>query len=189
MDDVVVGNVVHQAACSLERAVPSAIPGINRLSTKVWGDRSFSDASHRVFATTRGVRFREMEYAVPVERLTDAFRGLQRVVDEHGWRIEFPVEVRVAAADDLWLSTAYGRASGYIAVHRYWRADPHEYFGAVEEVMLAHGGRPHWGKMHTQDAASLRARYPRFDDFVAARDRLDPQRRFRNPYLDRVLGE
>jgi FAD-linked oxidoreductase len=189
MDDVVVGNVVHQAACSLERAVPSAIPAINRLSTKVWGDRSFSDASHRVFATTRGVRFREMEYAVPVERLADAFRGLQRVIDEHGWCIEFPVEVRVAAADDLWLSTAHGRASGYIAVHRYWRADPHEYFGAVEEVMLAHGGRPHWGKMHTQDAASLRARYPRFDDFVAVRDHLDPQRRFRNPYLDRVLGE
>lgn len=189
MDDVLVGNVVHQAACSFERAVPAAIPAINRLSTRVWGDRTFSDASHRVFATPRGVRFREMEYAVPVERLGDAFRGLQRVIDEHGWRIEFPVEVRTAAADDLWLSTAHGRATGYIAVHRYWRADPHEYFGAVEEVMLAHGGRPHWGKMHRQDAASLRERYPRFDDFVAVRDRLDPGRRFRNPYLDRVLGE
>ena len=155
----------------------------------MWGDRTFSDASHRVFATSRGVRFREMEYAVPVENLTAAFRDLQRVIAEHGWRVEFPVEVRIAAADDLWLSTASGRASGYIAVHRYWRADPTAYFAAVEEVMLAHGGRPHWGKMHTLDAAALRERYPRFDDFVALRDRLDPDRAFRNPYLQRVLGE
>ncbi len=189
VDDVIVGNGVHQAVCSIGRAAPALVPGINRLSAKVWGDRTFSDASHRVFATSRGVRFREMEYAVPVENLAAAFRDVQRVIGENGWRIEFPVEVRVAAADDLWLSTASGRASGYIAVHRYWRADPTAYFAAVEEVMLAHGGRPHWGKMHTLDASALRRRYPRFDEFTALRDRLDPNRLFRNPYLQRVLGE
>lgn len=188
VDDVLVGNVVHQSVCSAGRAAPRLVPGINRFSARVWGDRTFSDASHRVFATSRGVRFREMEYAVPVENLASAFRGVQRVIDEHGWRIEFPIEVRVAAADDLWLSTASGRPSGYIAVHRYWKTDPTDYFAAVEEVMLAHGGRPHWGKMHTLDASALRSRYPRFDDFVALRDRLDPRRAFRNPYLDRVLG-
>lgn len=189
VDDLIVGNGVHQLVCSAGRAVPPLVPGINRLSARVWGDREFSDASHRVFATARGVRFREMEYAVPVENLARAFRGLQRVIDEHGWHVEFPVEVRVAAADDLWMSTASGRASGYIAVHRYWRADPTAYFSAVEEIMLAHGGRPHWGKMHTLDAEALRERYPRFDDFLALRDRLDPKRAFRNPYLQRVLGE
>lgn len=189
VDDVLVGNVVHQSVCSAGRAAPGLVPGINRLSAKVWGDRTFSDASHRVFATSRGVRFREMEYAVPLDRLASAFRGVQRVIDERGWRIEFPIEVRTAAADDLWLSTASGRASGYLAVHRYWKTDHTEYFAAVEEVMLAHEGRPHWGKLHTLDASALRARYPRFDDFTALRDRLDPDRAFRNPYLDRVLGE
>lgn len=189
VDDVLVGNVVHQSVCSAGRAAPGLVPGINRLSAKVWGDRTFSDASHRVFATSRGVRFREMEYAVPLDRLASAFRGVQRVIDEHGWRIEFPIEVRTAAADDLWLSTASGRPSGYLAVHRYWKTDHPEYFAAVEEVMLAHEGRPHWGKLHTLDASALRARYPRFADFTALRDRLDPDRAFRNPYLDRVLGE
>ena len=92
--------------------------------------------------------------------------------------------MRFAAPDDLWLSTAHGRESGYIAVHRYWREDPTEYFEAVEQIMLGFGGRPHWGKMHTLDAAALRDRYPRFDDFVALRDRLDPDRMFQNPYLD-----
>lgn len=189
VDDFVVGNGVHQVVCTAGRAVPSLVPAINRLSARVWGDRTFSDTSHRVFATSRGVRFREMEYAVPVEHLADAFRGMQRVVDENGWRVEFPVEVRVAAADDLWMSTAHGRATGYLAVHRYWRAPYREYFAAVEEVMLALGGRPHWGKLHTLDAAALAPRYPRFADFTALRDRLDPDRMFGNRYLERVLGE
>ena len=189
VDDILVGNVAHQIVCTAGRVAPAAVPRINRLSSRVWGDRTFSDASHRVFATARGVRFREMEYAVPLENLTDAFRALQRVIDEHGWRVEFPVEVRVAAGDDLWMSTAYGRDTGYLAVQRYWRADHHAYFAAVEQVMQGFGGRPHWGKLHTLDAGALLQRYPRFDDFVALRDRLDPERRFRNAYLDRVLGE
>jgi len=104
------------------------------------------------------------------------------------WRISFPLEVRAAAADDIWLSTAHGRAAGYIAVHRYFRENPRKYFTDVESIMQAHGGRPHWGKMHDLDADALRAVYPRFDDFLAVRDRLDPERRFSNRYLERVLG-
>jgi FAD-linked oxidoreductase len=189
IDDVVVGNGLHQVACSVARTLPPTVPAISRTSVRMWGNREFTDLSHRVFATERSVRFREMEYALPVEKVGSAFDELRRLVDDEGWRISFPVEVRFAAADDLWLSTAHGRASGYIAVHRYWREDPTEYFEAAEHIMLAHGGRPHWGKMHTLDASILRDRYPRFDDFVALRDRLDPARMFRNRYLDRVLGE
>ena len=189
VDDTLVGSGLHQVACTVARAVPATIPPINRLSVKLWGDREFTDASSRVFATSRSVRFREMEYALPAENVRPAFDALRALVDERGWRISFPVEVRFAAADDRWLSTAHGRASGYIAVHRYWREDPTEYFEAVEQIMVDFGGRPHWGKMHTLDASILRSRYPRFEDFVALRDRLDPERMFANAYLDRVLGE
>ncbi|MFK4806333.1 D-arabinono-1,4-lactone oxidase [Microbacterium sp. ZW CA_36] len=188
IDDTLVGSGLHQVACSTGRAIPALVPTINRVSAKVWGDREFTDASARVFATSRSVRFREMEYALPVPNVRPAFEALRALVDERGWRIGFPVEVRFAAADDRWMSTAHGRASGYIAVHRYWREDPTEYFEAVEEIMLGFEGRPHWGKMHTLGAETFRERYPRFDDFVALRDRLDPERLFRNPYLDRVLG-
>jgi len=189
VDDVLVGGLAHQAACSLARTVPATAGPINRLSANVWGSREFTDVSHRVFATQRSVRFREMEYALPAANVRPAFEGLRALIDENGWRIAFPAEVRFAAGDDLWLSTAHGRDSGYIAVHRYWREDPTEYFEAAEQILLSHDGRPHWGKMHTLDAAALRARYPRFGDFVALRDRLDPDRMFQNPYLARVLGE
>lgn len=188
VDDTLVGNGLHQVACTVAKTVPATIPGINRLSVKMWGDREFTDASHRVFATARSVRFREMEYALPAAQVRPAFEALRALVDERGWRISFPVEVRFAAGDDRWLSTAHGRDSAYIAVHRYWRDDPAEYFEAVEQIMLGFEGRPHWGKMHTLDAAVLRERYPRFEDFTALRDRLDPDRLFANPYLDRVLG-
>ena len=102
--------------------------------------------------------------------------------------ISFPVEVRTAPADDAMLSTAHGRATAYIAVHVYRGTKSKGYFGAVERICKAVGGRPHWGKLHSQDSADLRRVYPRFDDFLAVRDRVDPGRMFTNDYLDRVLG-
>ena len=187
-DDSLMSNTLFAGTTALQHRVPSSTPGINRLSTKLTGNRSFSDASHRVFATERRVRFREMEYAIPVDQIPAALREVKALIDNKGWTVSFPIEVRAAAADDLWLSTATGRATGYIAVHRYFREDPTEYFTAVEEIMKAHEGRPHWGKMNTRTAADLAPAYPRFADFLAVRDRLDPERMFGNDYLDRVLG-
>ncbi|WP_417563595.1 D-arabinono-1,4-lactone oxidase [Microbacterium sp.] len=189
IDEELLSNGVYRAVCAAGTAVPAIIPAFSRLAVRLTGNREYTDWSNRVFTQNRGVRFREMEYALPAENVRPAFDALRALIAERRWRLSFPVEVRFAAADDLWLSTAHGRASGYIAVHRYWREDPTEYFAAVEEIMLGLGGRPHWGKMHTLDAAALRERYPRFDDFVALRDRLDPRRRFANAYLQRVLGE
>ena len=189
IDETLLSNTVYRMVCATGRIAPVITPRFNRLAVQLTGDREYTDRSHTVFTQRRAVRFREMEYALPAENVVAAFRAIRELIARRGWRIEFPIEVRFAAEDDLWLSTAHGRATGYIAVHRYWRADPTEYFNAVEDVLLQHGGRPHWGKLHTLDAAQLRASYPRFDDFVAVRDRLDPERRFGNPYLRRVLGE
>jgi FAD/FMN-containing dehydrogenase len=174
--------------CNLGHLAPGVTPSINRLATKVYGDREYTDDSYEVFTAPRRVRFREMEYALPLDEVPAALHELRAMIDASGWRISFPVEVRAAAPDENWLSTAHGRESGYIAVHRYVKDDPEQYFRAAEQIFLAHGGRPHWGKMHYLDAAVFSERYPRFGDFLAVRDRLDPQRVFRNAYLDRVLG-
>jgi L-gulono-1,4-lactone dehydrogenase len=180
---------VFAATCGLGAGIPALIPGINHLADRLVADREVTDLSHRVFVASRTVRFREMEYALPVERVPAALRAINQLIRDRGWRVSFPVEVRVAAADDNWMSTAHGRASGYIAVHRYYREDPTEYFTAVEQIMMGFGGRPHWGKMHFRDAESLSEAYPRFADFLAVRDRLDPERLFGNDYLERVLGK
>ncbi len=188
VDETLLSNGVYRLVCAAATVAPAIVPRFSRLAVRLTGDREYSDLSTRVLTQSRTVRFREMEYALPAENVRPAFQALRALIDERGWRISFPVEVRFAAADDLWLSTAHGRASGYIAVHRYWREDPAEYFEAVEQIMLSYGGRPHWGKMHTRDAGALRERYPRFDEFTAVRDRLDPARMFQNRYLERVLG-
>jgi L-gulono-1,4-lactone dehydrogenase len=188
-DESLMSNTFFARTTALQRRFPGMTPRINRISTKLTGDRSFSDRSYRVFATERRVRFREMEYAIPQEQIPAVLREIRALIERKGWTISFPVEVRAAAQDDLWMSTATGRATGYIAVHRYFREDPTEYFAAVETIMKAHEGRPHWGKMNTRTAADLAPAYPKFGEFLKVRDRLDPDRVFTNDYLDRVLGK
>jgi FAD-linked oxidoreductase len=188
VDDEFLANGLYRGVCALGAVAPAVIPPFSRLAQKLTGNRDFTDASPSVFVTSRTVRFREMEYALPRAAVPGALAEVKALIEARGWRISFPVEVRSAAADDNWMSTAYGRETGYIAVHRYYRENPHPYFREVERIMMAHDGRPHWGKMHYRDADSLREAYPRFDDFLAARDRLDPSRLFANEYLARVLG-
>lgn len=187
-DDQFMSNHLFEATNRLGRLLPVTIKPQNWLGERLVAAREFRDVSHRVFAAERTVHFKEMEYALPREHIPAALRAIDELVEARGWRISFPVEVRCAAADDIWLSTGHGRESGYIAVHRYHRDDPTEYFEAVETIFRSFEGRPHWGKMHTRDADSLRGMYSQFDNFVAVRDRLDPERLFANAYTERVLG-
>ncbi|MET3807420.1 L-gulonolactone oxidase [Nakamurella sp. UYEF19] len=188
LDDEILSNGVFGLTCGLGTLMPQVIPPVNRLAARLIGNRRFTDSSQEVFTSPRRVRFREMEYAIDREALPQALSEIRNLIKARGWRISFPLEIRVAAADEVWLSTAYRRASAYVAVHRY-RRDPFAgYFLAVQEILLAYGGRPHWGKLHTLDAGQFRERYPRFDDVLAVRDEVDPDRLFRNAYLDRVLG-
>ncbi|MEU3729366.1 D-arabinono-1,4-lactone oxidase [Streptomyces sp. NPDC033538] len=187
-EDEFLSNGVFQAANLVGRAAPAAIPSIARISSKALSARTYTDTPYKVFTSPRRVRFLEMEYAVPREAVVETLRELRAMLDRSRLRISFPVEVRTAPADDITLSTASGRDSAYIAVHMF-RGTPYQaYFTAAERVFTAHGGRPHWGKIHTRDAEYFSRVYPRFGEFTALRDRLDPDRLFRNDYLRRVLG-
>lgn len=189
LEDRFVGNTVFGVACRVMRARPAWIPRIQRLVGKAISKSEYSDRSDRVFTSPRLVRFAEMEYAIPRDAAVEAVREVRRLIDEKRFDVAFPIECRVSAADDIFLSTAHGRPTAYVAVHMFQGMDHEPYFRAVEDVMRSLGGRPHWGKLHYQDHRSLRELYPAWGRFAAVRDRLDPQGRFRNAYLDRVLGE
>jgi L-gulono-1,4-lactone dehydrogenase len=188
LDDDFLSNRVFDAVNRLTTRRPALIPQANAIASRLLSPRDYIDRSHRVFASVRTVRFREMEYAVPRAAVPQVLTEIEAYLTHSGEQIGFPVEVRFAAADDIWLSTAYGRDTGYIAVHQYHQRAHEPYFRAVEAIAMDVDGRPHWGKLHYRDAASLRATYERHDDFVALRDKLDPQRMFGNDYLTRVLG-
>jgi FAD-linked oxidoreductase len=180
-------NVAFGTVCRLGRLRPKWIPALSKLM-KSGGRNEYVERSYRVFTSPRMVHFYEMEYAVPRENVVEVLKRLTEWVDGSGLTISFPVEVRVAAADDIPLSTASGRESAYIAVHVYWGMPYEQYFRGVEAIMDSVAGRPHWGKMHYQTAGSLAPRYPQWDRFQAVRRRLDPEARFSNTYTERVLG-
>jgi L-gulono-1,4-lactone dehydrogenase len=188
IDDIVLENHAFGVIQRAGRVRSSWIPGLARVTARTMSKSEVTDRSDRVFANERLVRFAEMEYAIPRAHLLHAVREVRRMIEMSGLHISFPVEVRTVAADDIPLSPAYGRETGYIAVHVYWRAGYERFFREVEAIMDAFDGRPHWGKLHYQTAETLRRRYPLWDSFSAVRDRLDPARRFGNAYLDRVLG-
>ncbi len=188
LEDEFLSNTLFRATCTLGRHVPGIIPAVNSVAARALGARTYTDAAYRVFTSPRRVRFKEQEYAVPRAALSDVLSEVRSLFQRRDWRISFPIEVRVTPRDDVWLSTAYGRDSAYIAIHVFHSSPHEEYFRDVEAVMTSVGGRPHWGKMHTRDADYLAGAYPRMTDFLAVRDLADPERRFGNDYLRQVLG-
>ena len=188
VNEEVMENALFGALLQLGRRRPSMVPKLAEFAVGAAGSRSYVSASADVFTTPRRNRFVEMEYAIPYEHIVDAFDRVRSFINTLDYPIGFPIEVRVLGADDIPLSTAHRRRSAYIAVHMQKGLDFEEYFRGVEEIMLAIDGRPHWGKLHYRSAVNLRDLYPEWDTFLAARDTLDPNRRFTNAYLRRVLG-
>jgi L-gulono-1,4-lactone dehydrogenase len=186
--DVLIENAALDAACRLGRRFPSTIPPVNRRFAALMTGAEHLDASHRVYANTRLVRFTEMEYGIPREHAAEALERVLALIERRRLQVGFPIELRVVAPDDALLSTAYGRPTAYIAVHQYHGMEFETYFRAVEAIMEDYGGRPHWGKRHYQSAATLAPRYPEWERFQGVRRRLDPEGRFENDYTRRVLG-
>jgi L-gulonolactone oxidase len=188
VDEELVQNKALGLVCRTGRRFPKQAPRLNRLVSSALSASEVEDRPYKVYATHRAVRFTEMEYAVPREHGREAVERVMRLVADRELPILFPLEVRFAAGDDAFLSTAYRRDTCYIAVHQYTGMEFETYFRAVEAIMDSYGGRPHWGKRHYQTAATLRDRYPEWERFQAVRRRLDPDGTFLNDYTRRVLG-
>ncbi|WP_026373555.1 D-arabinono-1,4-lactone oxidase [Agrococcus lahaulensis] len=189
LDERVLTDYGHRALLSVGHAVPRTAPALNDLAARLMPRGRFVEPSHDVFSAPRRVRFRELEYGLPVEAVPEALREIDRALRRVDLVPTFPFEVRAIGADDAHLSTANGRATGYIAAHRWWREDPRPLFDLVEPILLAHDGRPHWGKLHSLRAPQLAERLPGFGAFLAARDELDPERLFSSAWTRRVLGD
>jgi len=139
--------------------------------------------SYEVLANERNDKHTEMEYSVPVARGPACFAALRARIARDFPELHWPLEYRTLAADDLWLSTASGRATATISVHQGVELPDAPLFRACEEIFAAHDGRPHWGKVHYRSGKELEGLYPRWRDWWRARDRYDPQELFLNPYL------
>jgi len=181
-------NIAFGLVCRTGRRFPSLAPRVAKLVTSAAAERELIDRSDKIFCSPRKVKFLEMEYGVELDAVPDAVERIGSLTRRLPVKPLFPIEVRVSASDDIPLSTGFGRTSGWIAVHQYVGVPYEAYFQGVEAIMNDYGGRPHWGKLHFQSAATLADRYPEWDAFQRKRRALDPGGVFSNPYLDRVLG-
>jgi L-gulonolactone oxidase len=186
--EIYYGNLRHGANAALGRRRPERIPELARGVVASMHRTERVDLSYHVFCTTRLVRFVEMEYAIPRHEMANGLRTIRALIEREGLLVDFPIEIRAIGADDIPLSMAAGRETCYLAVHLSAGTPFETYFHGVEAIMDGLGGRPHWGKMHFQTAASLAPRYPEWERFRAVRRRLDPDGRFSNAFADRVLG-
>lgn len=187
LDDLITNSVLA-GVCRIGRTNSAWVAPLNRLCTRFWGNSERTEHWSTGFTSRRRVRFNEMEYALPYEAVPEVVAELRQLFRREQISSTFPLEVRTAAPDTAWLASNHGRKTGYIAVHQHFGQDYRQYFSQVEPIFLAAGGRPHWGKLHTLDCHQLAPLYPHWDQMVALRDKLDPDRIFSNPYLTQVLG-
>jgi FAD-linked oxidoreductase len=168
-------------ATPLRKAAAKALLSIAKPETAV-------DEGWKLLSTERPVRFNEMEFHLPAENQLRALEEVVATIEKERPDVFFPIEARRIAPDDAWLSPFQGGARGSVAVHAYYRDDFSFLYQLVEPIFRRYDGRPHWGKLHTLRGQQLEAIYPRWKDFLAVRQELDPEGRMLNPYLKGLFG-
>jgi FAD-linked oxidoreductase len=147
------------------------------------------DEGWKLLSNERPVRFKEMEYHLPIERQVEVLRAVIARIEAEATDVFFPIEARIIAPDDAWLSPFYQRESGSIAVHAWYKESHDWMFQHIEPLFREAGGRPHWGKLHSLGQGELAALYPMFGEANAVRRSLDPQGRMLNPFLRKLFGD
>lgn len=188
MNQLVLENALFGLLSRGCRVFPKLCRPVSRLSARFVPVGNEIGYSHQLFTTKRLVRFNEMEYSVPAEKMETVVRDIRQCVADHGFDVHFPVECRYVKGDDIWLSPSYGRASAHIAVHMYKGMPYRKYFTEIEKIFRRHDGRPHWGKWHTQSAEELADLYPKWEAFRGIRDEMDPNEMFQNSYLKKMFA-
>lgn len=181
-------NLAWEGICRLGSALPrAATPYLNRATVATFDESRAVGPSHEIYPTTRDVRFNESEFGVALDDAVEAFCDLRETVLEH--RVQFPVEFRTVAGDDIPISPAYGRDSAFFACHTYHRKPYREFLEDCAATLEPYDARPHWGKHHWYGPDRFADLYPEWDTFQRVRREFDPEGRFLNDHLADVFGD
>ncbi|MFF2878681.1 D-arabinono-1,4-lactone oxidase [Gottfriedia sp. NPDC057991] len=169
------------------RNFPKSSSQISKISGSSVPNSRMVGPSHELFATTRNVKFNEMEYSIPAQYMNDATLEIQEEIKNKRFNVHFPIECRFVKSDNFLISPASMRDSAYIAIHMYKGMPHQEYFNRIEEILQSYNGRPHWGKMHSMNIEKLNHSYPSLSNFLTIRSLLDQNNIFVNAYLAKLF--
>jgi FAD/FMN-containing dehydrogenase len=141
-----------------------------------------------VLPSEQHLKFNELEYSFDISAAPEVFAAIRkRIKEKHRRHIAWRILYRPVAADDAWLSNAYGKDIVAITVHHHAPLPYREYFDDIESIFRSFGGRPHWAKKHSLTAKQLRSLYPCWDRFQQLRKQFDPDGIFLNDYLKKIF--
>lgn len=187
-NDIVVENGMFWLLSTMCRIKPKFSKLVSNISARNVPIGTEVDHSYLVYATHRLVKFNEMEYSFPANKMSIVLRDIKYLLEKNNLHVHFPIECRYVKGDDIWLSPSYQQDSAYIAVHMYKGMDFQAYFKAIEKIFQHHGGRPHWGKIHTMNKDKLLQSYPKLNDFLHVREQFDPHGMLLNSYLRELFA-
>jgi FAD/FMN-containing dehydrogenase len=129
----------------------------------------------------------DMELAVRYEQARTALGALRDFFATTGRYPLMPIHIRCSSQSSQWMSPAYERDVCYFDFWQYPRSDAA--FQEIYDVMDRFECRFHWGKETRADRQTIRARYPKWDDFARVRQDWDPRGVFLNAYMAAFFGE
>jgi FAD-linked oxidoreductase len=187
------GNDIDESAfrvaCEISAAARPLIPTLQRLMMALSGGSTQRvGPAYQVFPADRSIRFEEMEYEMPRANGMETLKAAIAHVRKRRMPIAFPLEFRLTAGDDIWMSPFNAGPGASISFHQYAKMSWRPEFAEVEAVFQAGGGRPHWAKRHTLQAADVRRLYPKTPDFLKVRQAVDPTQKFANAHLTQLFG-
>ncbi|KAF9649552.1 L-gulonolactone D-arabinono-1,4-lactone oxidase [Thelephora ganbajun] len=195
--DHLIGYHVLQFLLFISLWLPDLVFLIGRLKVWLMGGKSVRiDDSYKVFNVDCNFPQYTSEWSIPYSSSRACLRELRYLFErEHadrlGARAHFPVEIRFSTSDDIWLSPSHGQKTTWIGIIQYkpygFNSPYRKLFASFEEIMLKHGGRPHWAKAHPLKPEDLKRMYPRFEDFVRVLQQVDPHGILRNSYIQRHI--
>jgi L-gulonolactone oxidase len=191
MDRTGLSGHLFTGLMQLGRAVPAAIPMLHHAVQKIhFHPRRRVDRSDKVIKVSNVIpKHQETEYAIPLNQAARAIDETRKLVLKAGYRVNFPLEVRFVAADDIPMSPANGRDSCYIGAYVGSLDWSPPYFTEFEGLMRDFDGRPHWGKTFSLDHNELKTLYPAYENFNQLRQKCDPLGLFRNSFVNRVFPD
>lgn len=188
--DEFLNDRLYPLLLDVSRVAPRLTPRINELIRQALVIRSTRvGRSDKLFNLTMPPVHREMEYGIPRDCARAALVELRELIAREGLFVNFIVEARFTAADDIMISGAYGRQSCQLGAYIGECGSRARYFEAFEAMCLGMDGRPHWGKEFAADSGTLRRVNPRLAEFDQLRRRMDPDGRFTNAFTRRVFGD